>query len=223
MDVIESLRRLDSDSTIVALTMEAIALWYDADVRVYRQDVSGAFVLHTCLPGVSRESAAQELVGHQIWGRDDVFGFDSLRELEDLGWEGQALDTLFVPLSIDESTEWLVTVSGAVDPSARVTLGFVGRTVGALLTELERNAAERLRRQVGSILTFGDAPFPATAKIALEAIAAEAGAASAQLVIYYEPGAGPVLSVQWGAGTADAAFVEAGTTTIARNSIVGAE
>ena len=113
MDVIETLRRLDSDRTIVSLTMEAIALWYDADVRVYRQDVSGAFMLHACLPGVSRDSAAPELVGNQIWGRDDVFGLDSLRELEEIGWEGQALDTLFVPLSIDESTEWLVTVSGA--------------------------------------------------------------------------------------------------------------
>jgi hypothetical protein len=148
-----------------------------------------------------------------------VFGFDSLRELEDIGWEGQALDTLFVPLSVDESTEWLLTVSGAADPSARATLGFVGRTVGSLLTELERNAAERLRRKVGSILTFGDAPFPATAQIALEAIAAEIGATSAQLMIYYEPGSGPVLSVQWGAGSGDAAFVEAGTATIANDSI----
>ncbi len=219
MDVIETLRGLDSDRTIVALTMEAIALWYDADVRVYRQDVSGAFMLHACLPGVSRESAAAELVGHQIWGRDDVFGFESLRELEELGWEGQALDTLFVPLSIDESTEWLVTVSGAVDPSAKATLGFVGRTVGSLLTELERNAAERLRRKVGSILTFGDAPFPATAQIALEAIAVESGATSAQLTIYYEPDAGPVLSVRWGPGAGDAVFIEAETTTIASDRL----
>jgi hypothetical protein len=68
-------------------------------------------------------------------------------------------------------------------------------------------------------LTFGDAPFSATAQIALEAIAVETGATGAQLTIYYEPDAAPVLSVQWGTGHREAAFVEAGTTAIASDNI----
>ena len=95
----------------------------------------------------------------------------------------------------------------------------MGRTVSALLTELERNTAERLRRKIGSILTFGDAPFSATAQIALEAITVETGATAAELTIYYEPDAGPVLSVQWGTAPGEATFVEAGTTTIASDRI----
>lgn len=219
IEVIKTLGRLQSDREIVALTMEAIALWYDADVRVYRQDVSGEFLLDACLPGVSREAAAQRLVGHQIWGRNEVFALESVRELEELGWDGSAIDTLFMPLSIDESTEWLVTVAGATDPSAKTTLGFVGHTVGALLTTLEWDAAERLRRKLGAILTFGDAPFAATAQVALEAVARDTGATSAQLTIYYEGDAGSVLTVQWGTASGDAPFVEAATTTIASDSI----
>src|SRR5262249_18027540 len=41
-ELVGTLAKLDDDERILTLTMEAIALWYDADVRVYRQAVSGA-------------------------------------------------------------------------------------------------------------------------------------------------------------------------------------
>ncbi len=221
LDVLDALSRLDDEEHIIALVMDAIALWYDADVRVYRSDVSGAFVLHSRLPGAGTAGPATQLAGHGIWGRDEVFSLESLRDVEDLGWEGPTADTLLVPISVEELTEWLLMVSGtAGDPSVKLTLGVVRRLVGALLTDLHRNTVERVRRKLGSILAFGDAPFKAVAQIALEAIAFETGAASAQMTIFYGPDSGPAVSIQWGGAEDDyAPFVEAGTATVAEDAI----
>ena len=71
--------------------------------------------------------------------------------------------TIFVPIVVDHSTEWLLAVSGAVDdPVITGTLSVLGRIAGTLLTAVQRQSVERLTRKLTSILLFGDAPFHPT-------------------------------------------------------------
>ena len=221
IDVIDELSRRSDPREIVNLTMEAIALWFDADVRVYRQTVSGSFNLYACLPGVHVPEPVAELAGHQIWGREDVFTFDSVHDVEKFGWDLPFTNTLFVPIGVEESTEWLLTVSEATeDPSIRITLGVVGRVVSALLTDRQRQASDRLGRKLSSILAFGDAPFDAIARIALEAVGLETGAESARVAIYYPADGVPVVSLAWGRTVDEAVpFVEAGTIDVTPETV----
>jgi len=213
VDVIDTLHRVSDEREIISVMMEALAFWFDTDVRVYQQDLSGAFALHACLPGVERSAVAQQLDGHHIWGRDDIFKIGSSRELEALGWIGADPDTLFAPISVEQTAEWLLTMSGAGDPTAESTLSVLSHIAGARLTDLYRDVVERQRREFTAIVAFGDAPFDATARIALEAIARDIGATAATVTIYGGDSA-PTVSVGWGAGPDEVApFVEAGSST----------
>jgi hypothetical protein len=222
-DVIDALTQLQSDREIIALLMDAVALWYDADVHVYRQDLSGAFILHASLPGADAERAAPRLLGHHIWGRGEVFSPESRAELDELGWSASMVHTLFVPIAVDQSTEWLLAVSEAGDdPAIRETLSVFGRVASVLLSDLQHQAADRLARKLTSILLFSEAPFHATARLAFEAVAAETGASSVQFATFEveEGRTRPALSMQWGGADTDVApFVEAETTSLAPAAI----
>jgi hypothetical protein len=220
-DIIDALTQLETDREIVALLMDALALWYDADVYVYRQDLSGAFVLHACLPGVDPSRVPAQLPGHQIWGRGELFTPETPREIDELGWPPSMGRTLFEPLVVDQSTEWLLAIAGTDgEPVIQDALSVLGRIVGTLLTDLQRQSVERLTRKLTSILLFGGAPFHETARMALEAVAIETGASSVQFATYAEQPGEPLLSLQWGGATATAApFVDAGTTSLAPQAI----
>jgi hypothetical protein len=222
-DVIDALTQLSSDREIIGLLMDAVALWYDADVYAYQQDLSGTFTLFASLPGVSPDRAVPQLLGHQIWGRGEVFSADSHGALEALGWSASFGHTLFLPVLVDQSTEWLLAVSGvADDPSIRQTLGVFGRVAGSLLTDLQHQAMNRLARKLTSVLLFGNAPVPATAQLAFQAVAAETGASSVQFAAFDtdKEGSRRVLSLQWGGADTDTApFVDAETTSLSAQSI----
>jgi hypothetical protein len=129
--------------------------------------------------------------------------------------------TMFLPIVVDHSTEWLLAVSGAVDdPVITDTLSVLGRIAGTLLTEVHRQSIERLTRKLTSILLFGDAPFHPTARMALEAVAQETGATSVQFAAFGPRPAEPVTAVQWGGADSDVpSFVDAGTTTLSPEAI----
>src|SRR5204862_68580 len=83
-----------------------------------------------CLPGVERRHGDLRLSGPFVGARHDVFRLESADEAEALGWTGPA-DTLFVPIVVDDSTDWLLTGSGAAAPAVAMTAGLRARAVGA--------------------------------------------------------------------------------------------
>jgi hypothetical protein len=220
IDVLDELSRREDPEDIIDLLMDAIALWYDADVRVYHQTMSGTFALHRCLPGARPPEPAPELPGHQIWGREDVFAFDALQDVETFDWDLPIAHTLFIPILVEDSTEWLLTVSGPPDDlSMRTTLGVVARVVGAVVGDRQRRASDRLERKLSAIFAFGDAPFDAIARIGLEAVGQETGADSARVAIYYETDR-PVVSFAWGRAVSDVVpFVDAAATSVTPDAI----
>lgn len=213
IDLVETLRGIDDDRQIVELTVEALAMWYDADVRGYRQDVSGAFALETWLPGIDVAQAVRRLPRSAVWERQDVFRLESPRDSEDLGWDVGVGDTLFVPLAIGDVTEWLLTVSGADEPTIEATLAFLGRVVGMFLTVLDREAVDRARRMVSGRLVLNDAPFDIIVRMGLESLAASVKASAAHVNIYYDTQPTPVASIGWGSLERDPGFIEAGSHT----------
>jgi len=222
-DVVDALTELQSDRSIIARLMDALALWYDADVYAYRQDLSGAFLLYASLPGADAERVAPQLLGHRLWGRGEVFSPESPREIEEFGWSAAMGHTLFVPIVVDRSTEWLLAISDVRDdPATRQKLGIFRRVVGTLLTNLQYQAVDRLTRKLSAILLRGNAPFYATARMAFEAVAVETGATSVQFATFEVKNERPApsLALQWGGAAGDVApFVDAETTTLSAGAI----
>jgi len=223
VDIIDAMTRMDDDREITAFLMDAIALWFDADVRVYREDASGAFTLVNWLPAADPASTPTRLEGHQLWARDEVFTLESAGDLDDVGWNLPATETVLVPIVVDESVAWLLVVTGA-NPATVPTLGSLGRVTGALLTVRQMTDAERFARRLDAVLTFGDAPFSATLRNVLDDILAAIGATTAQIAVYYQSDGEPALAMNSPAETRDfAPYIQAGAAAVADGMIsVGA-
>ena len=190
---------------------------HDADVRCTPDDVRHICpASEPCWGAIAR--TWPELPGHQIWGREDVFAFDSAGRRNSTGIRRSR--TLFILIVVEESTEWLLTVSGPPDDlSMRMTLGVVARVVGAVVSDRQRRGSDRLERKLSAIFAFGDAPFDAIARIGLEAVGQETGAESARVAIYYDAER-PVVSFTWGRAVADVVpFVDTGTTNVTADTI----
>ena len=196
VEVVGALGQIDDEAQVIQLTMEAAALWYDADVRVYRRDADGSFVLGAKLPGANGLAPAR-LPGSLIAGRDQVFRLESSMETDEFGWDRPAGDTLFVPINVEDSTEWLIAVSGAADALAAPTLIFLHRLLEPLLENLDWRVRGRFRQKLASIMAFADAPFESTARIGLEALGREIAASSIQLAITYEGGHPAPEQIEW--------------------------
>jgi hypothetical protein len=219
IDMIDALGRSNREADLMALVAEAVAFRFDAAVRVYRQDLSGAFVLHACRPAADAQHVTAHLSGDWISAQSGPFCFDVPGDAGAVGWDGPG-DATFVPLSVHDATEWLLTVSGCSDPELRVTLGLLSRIVSIRLTHILTDGADRLRRTIGSLLTFGDAPFDATARLALEVIARESGAFSAQIATFQGPHSTPALVIGWGSPDDEAPlFVDPSTASTTREAI----
>ena len=146
-----------------------------------------------------------------------MFTTDASGETVDEWPSGPGL-TRFIPISVEDSTEWLLAISGGtVDVAAEGPLRVLGHLLGALLTNLHRNGIERMRRRLSTIFAFGDAPFDATAQIVLDAIAAEMDATEASVTIFYPPDPTPIL--RFGRGSGEVPFVEAGSATMTADHI----
>lgn len=198
IDMLDALSRADDARQVLEMAVEGLALWYDADVRGYRQDLSGAFVLDVWLPGLDITRTARRLEGHAIIDHDALFRLESVRDLEDLGWDATLGDTRFLPIVVGDATEWLLTVSGAQDPSIEPTLGFLRQVLGMLLTRFERDTADRISRNVIGMLSFGGAPADARVRLGLDAVASGIQASGAHLSIFYEGVPTPAMFVAWG-------------------------
>jgi hypothetical protein len=145
-----------------------------------------------------------------VWDHHEVFRLDSPRDFEDLGWDPQLGDTLFVPLAVEDSTEWLLTVTGVTEPSIEATLTLLRRVVSLLLTQLDRDVISRVARMTAGRLALCDAPFDEVVRMGLETLAGGIGASGSQVAIYRQGQGAPATSIQWGTIEHDPGLVEVG-------------
>ena len=58
----------DTEAELGHAIVQAAAVWFDVDARIFQRDLAGDFVLHTTLPGVHVEDAAKRLSSHWFAG-----------------------------------------------------------------------------------------------------------------------------------------------------------
>jgi len=223
--VIEAFSTVERPTDLMALVVEAIAIWYDVDIRAYRGDVNGAYQLAVWLPGVDVARAVRALRPHPLWHHSRVLRIDSATTLEEIGWDSRAVATRFVPVTCcDDGVEWVLTVSGAADEDLDATLDFFRGFLILRLSDIEREAEEALRRRIFDRMVLADAPFHATVELALAAAAEGVGATAAAVDIYYSGASVPALSARFGApaeasaSRADGANVSSHDVTLRTNA-----
>lgn len=125
--------------------VQAIAVWFDLDARVYARDAAGDYVLHRWLPAARLEDGATRLDARAVdvlrrGGRAVVL--DEVRS----ALEGPRM--LLVPLTAEEPPASVLSIAGELPPDAAAELEVVGRVVG---THLELRALRGNARTVPQV------------------------------------------------------------------------
>jgi len=146
---VEFITETSDEAALSQALVQAAAVWYDADARVYRRDLSGSYVLHALLPGVHAESVPNRLSPTFVAGAAD------LRRLTSVGELGEAAaghDALLVPLTANGTLDWVLAVIGSVSVEAEVVLRLVARIAGMQYATFAERRAIDARRQFDSQL-----------------------------------------------------------------------
>ena len=171
-----------NEAELMQALVQAAAVWFDVDARVYRRDLSGDFVLQNWLPGVEPDQASRRLDVQVIGVDREVKRLAPSHELGGLASLGG--ETLVVPLAGLSRTDLVMTLSGAVPVEADSVFQVVGPVVGTHLDSIRSRRIDSARRRYESVISQ---PGLAAERIAVQIVAelmqsVDAGAASLTLV-----------------------------------------
>ena len=140
--------------------IQAAAVWFDADARVYRRRPSESgtdYTLVASLPGAKVLPEAREL-------SDLRFGFEApfLRVAPAAGLAG-GREGVVVPMTTTGSAEWALVLLGTVPADADVTLEALGRVLGLQVERFALERAAQSRARFEHVLVRADRPVELTA------------------------------------------------------------
>lgn len=138
------------ESDLTQALVQAAAVWFDVDARIYRRDLAGDFVLHNWLPAAEPDEASRRLDVHLTGSEREVKRLAPSPELGSLAYAGS--EAVLVPLAGAGRTNWVMTLSGAVPTEADSVFQVVGRVVGVQLEALHTKRVEEVRREFETIV-----------------------------------------------------------------------
>ena len=170
-----------NEADLTQALVQAAAVWFDVDARVYRRELSGDFTLQNWLPGVEPDEASRRLDVHLIGIDRDVRRLAPSHELGGLASLGG--ETLVVPLPGLSRMDLVMTLSGAVPAEADSVFQVVGAVVGAHLESLQTRRIEEQRRRYESMVRRSElAPERIALQVVVELVQA-VGASGASLTL----------------------------------------
>ena len=170
----------DTEADLAHAIVQAAAVWFDVDARIFQRELSGEFVLHTALPGAHVEETAKRLGAH--WLREAA---DPIRTgpISEWGQTASGADVVLVPLSVAGNSDWVLALIGAFPQDAESLFAVLGRIVGVQLNTIRSKQRDRSRTEFQTLVEQG-APAPELLAVRfVRELADKTGAACATLVL----------------------------------------
>lgn len=169
----------NDEADLTQALVQAAAVWFDVDARIYRRDLAGDFVLRSWLPAAEPDEASQRLDPHLMGIDREVKRVPPNPELGSLSYSGS--EAVLVPLSGASGTDWILTLSGAVPAEADSVFHVVGRVVGVQLQALHARKMDEVRRRFETIVRQSGLAAERTALQLVGELMAVTGAEGASL------------------------------------------
>ncbi len=170
---------------LIDVVLQAAAIWYDLDVRGYRRNLHGRFVLEAWLPGADLRSAPRDFSGFATVSGCDVVRISSFAEQEQLGWHGLPGDLLMLPIPFDAQTQprWVLVTSNKFDSPVDPCLLMLCQILGSLLQQAAAKAVEEVQQRLLQRLVKSDDPLEQVTTTALEDLVNLVDGAHGRLVV----------------------------------------
>jgi hypothetical protein len=152
---LEYVGETSSEAVLTRALVQAAAVWFDVDARIYRRNLTGDFVLDTWLPGVQPDAASTRLSSHLIGNETDLRRLASAADLGEVGnihighSENEAL---LVPLTSGRRADWVLALIGTVPREADGVLRLIGRVAGAQFSLLAVRRREEARLEFEALV-----------------------------------------------------------------------
>lgn len=177
---IRHLIETDVEADLGHAIVQAAAVWFDVDARIFQRDPAGDFVLHTALPGAHVEDAAKRLSSHWFAGAAEAVRMGPIPEW---GPSAGGSEVVLVPLSVNGNPDWVLALIGAFPVDAESLFAVLGRIVGVQLETIRSRRRDRTREHFQSLVEQGGAVPELLAVRLVRELANLTGAAYASLVL----------------------------------------
>ena len=137
--------------------IQAAAVWFDADARVYRRRPGGDYALFASLPGAQVPIDGRQLTGLDLGLNDHV-----VRTAHFAGNTG-GRDGIVVPIAADGPADWALVLLGSVPAESEVTLEALGRVLGVQMERLAFGRTEATRERFQEIVVRAERAVELTA------------------------------------------------------------
>lgn len=144
----------DLETDLAHAIVQAAAVWFDVDARIYQRDLAGDFVLHTSLPAAHIDEAGQRLNSLWLAGTGEMRRIGAIPEWGHQG--GGSAEVSIVPLTASPGAEWVLVLVGSVPEDGDAILPVLGRIAGVQLDSLRARRRERTRELFESRLSQTD-------------------------------------------------------------------
>jgi hypothetical protein len=171
-----------SESAMVTLYANALAIWHDIDLRAYVEDVEGNFRLETALPGMHSADIPSILYGAEVSAGPelarlsthelDLFRFRSSQEVVGARIGSSAL-----------GTAWLLILSGGIEAAGIGRLTLYNDVLRQALQNVAASALLGIERTVWRELVTAADQMTAAAETALRELRRAVGGNAAALSI----------------------------------------
>ena len=133
---------------ILRATIQAAAVWFDLDARVYRRTAAGEFVPHMYLPGAPIVSQ-RNIPASTIDDIRDALRVTSVADLDALGLSGEG--AVVLPIGPGK-TDLALVLAGSLPTDVELTFGAITRVAAHLLQRARTRTAADLRKAVLAVL-----------------------------------------------------------------------
>lgn len=181
MRFVRHLVETDVEVELAQAIVQAAAVWFDVDARIYQRDLAGDFVLHTSLPAAHIDDAAKRLNSLWLTGAGEMRRIGAIPEWGLQG--GGSAEVAVVPLASSAGAEWVLALVGSVPEDADAILPVLGRIAGVQLDSLRARRRERTREVFESRLSQTDTAPELLVVHAIRELVQMTSAASAALTL----------------------------------------
>jgi GGDEF domain-containing protein len=142
----------DAEADLAHAMVQAAAVWFDVDARIFQRDLAGEFLLHTALPGAHVEDSARRLNPAWLAGGGEAVRLGSISEW---GQSAGGSEVVLVPLSVNGKPEWVLALIGSFPADAEALFAVLGRIVGVQLDTIRTRRRDRTREQFEALVEQG--------------------------------------------------------------------
>jgi hypothetical protein len=186
-----------SPREVTEAAIQAAAVWFDADARVYRRRPGGGFALVASLPGADIPPALRH-VSELALGIDAPFTRSTPVSGVIGGREG-----MLVPMVGSGPLDWALVLFGPVPAEAEVTLEALGRVLGVQMERLALASAAESRTRFEGLLVRAERPVELVALDLLRELVSGTGGSGAALWVQHGTEVRRMAAVGEGVGRAD--------------------